>query len=122
MDRNLKHTLIWIGIVVIAIAYWISLYGCAHYDRTGHYVQTVTFQIHVVGDRTMYDYPPARNFNSGPAARNYGGYAKNTDPPQIWLTGYRDEKGVRVDSTETLGHEVLEVLRFADPTFANPHE
>ncbi len=122
MDRNLKQALIWLAIGLAGGIIIILLNGCAQYDRTGHHVATITVQIHVVGDRTMYDYPEARTLNSGPAARNIGGYAKNTDPPQIWLTGYRDEKGVRVDNIETLGHEVLEVLRMTDKQFANPHE
>ena len=85
------------GCLIIAIIGLLCLfYGCAAIDRTGHYVQTVTFKLHVVGDRSQYDYPPARNSNSGPAAHNIGGYAKSGNPPEIWITGYRD-KGVRPD-------------------------
>ena len=122
MDRNLKTALIWLAVGLAGGIIIILLNGCATFDRTGHHVATITVQIHVVGDRTMYDYPEARNFNSGPAARNIGGYAKNTDPPEIWLTGYRDEKGVHFDRDDFLAHEIREVLRFKDKQFANPHE
>jgi hypothetical protein len=121
MDRNLKISLYHGLIALVAVLYGL-LSGCATIDRSGHYTATVTVRINVVGDRTMYDYPPARNFNSGPAARNFGGYAKNTTPPEIWLTGYRDDHGIRIDNMDTLGHEIMEVLRFGDQRFANPHE
>jgi len=120
-DMMCRRAMGWCLFVLFCV-FLYCMYGCATIDRTGHHVATVTFQIHIVGDRSMYDLPEARNFNSGPAARNIGGYARYGNPPEIWLTGYRDEKGVRVDNIETLGHEVLEVLRMTDKNFANPHE
>ena len=104
------------------IAVFVAINGCGRFDRNIHHVTTVTFEIHVVGDRLQYDYAPARNVNSGPSARNIGAYAKSGNPPEIWLTGYRDEQGIRIDRIDFLGHEVLEVLRMRDPAFADPHE
>jgi hypothetical protein len=121
MDRNLKRALLHFAIALTALWIWMILQGCASFDRSIHKVATVTFEIHVVGNRTMYDWPKARQDN-GPGMQTVGGYAKNTNPPQIWLTGYRDERGVQVDNIETLGHEIMEVLRFSDRDFSNPHK
>jgi hypothetical protein len=92
--------------------------GCAsvnHYQKKNiHAVYTVTFQLHVVGEREMF------GENNLKAYPGLGGYVETTNPPKLWVQGYIDDKGVHVDDPEILGHEVLEVLSI-NPMFADPH-
>lgn len=109
MNRDLKTALIHFAVAAAGIAAFVAINGCGRIDRNIHHVTTVTFEIHVVGDRHQFDWPYARQLN-GPSVRsNVGAYAKSGNPPEIWLTGYRDEQGIRVDRIDFLGHEVLEV-------------
>jgi hypothetical protein len=112
-----------LGVVFIVIM-MCFLSGCATQDRSIHKVVQVTFELHIVGDRTMFDWPEAQ-VHGGPAGRTIGAYASSGDaerPHRIWLRGYRDKDGFQIDDDKTLGHEVREVLRYIDPSFADLHK
>jgi hypothetical protein len=93
--------------------------GCVPARQDFIKTTTLTVKVHLVGDRSLFDYEKARNYLPGNPV--YGGYAKNTDPPEIWILGHEDRKGFYPDSLRDIGHELWEALRFADPTWANPH-
>ena len=98
----------------------ILLLGCA--PAPFHHVSRMTVEIHIVSDRGQFDWQEARTVNGYRGNQTVGAYAKNTDPFQIWLLGYKDKNGmIRFDS-QTLGHEVWECLRFQDPYIADPHQ
>ena len=106
-----------------AISYWrlaivillaLIYTGCAH-QRYEAFHQVVTLKkvkVHVVSDRSQFDYSKAR------INRRVNGYAKRNN--EIWLLGYEDMTGVQVEE-RTLGHELLHLLHWKDDEVCDPH-
>ncbi len=86
-----------------------------------HHTGKLTVEYHIVGDRVQFDWVEARTTNGYRGNQTVGAYAKNTDPCQIWLLGYKDKNGMIRFDAETLGHEIWECLRYQDPHISDPH-
>lgn len=110
---------VWTCAVVAGCGLFLLLDGCTSARQDFVKVTTITVKVHLVGDRQLFDYEKARNYLSGSPV--YGGYAKNTNPPEIWILGHEDQEGFYPDSLRDIGHELWEALRFIDPAWANPH-
>jgi len=113
---------VWICVLVALIAVLFLIMGCAGLAPAKQdfvKVTTITVKVHLVGDRQLFDYEKARNYLAGSPV--YGGYTKNTNPPEIWILGHEDRNGFYPDSLRDIGHELWEALRFIDPEWANPH-
>lgn len=111
-----------ICVVVVSICGMVWIFdGCASIPERGDFIKKtrLTVDVYLVGNRALFPHPPAQNYLAGSPV--YGGYCNNTDPIEIWLLGHKNYKGYYPDSQQTLGHELLEALRFQDPEWANPH-
>ena len=75
-------------------------------------IHLVDVTVHIVGNRSQFEWPIASSANSGVV-----GYA--TTGNEIWVFG-RAVNGKIVLNQAVLGHELSHLLNFTDPDVANP--
>jgi hypothetical protein len=85
-------------------------------DKQFHKVVYVKdFEVHIVPDRSQYDYVPYRD-----PAKGVAGYA--SEPNKIFILGKEHNGKVYVDDLFNLGHELQHVLRFNDIEVIDSHD